>query len=264
VPVAGRDLPRRLVEDPRDPPCLLRPRAACPHQRRLQPTPCPVQLLRGLGVDIGHAAERLAHRLHPRPDPSQQLQDRVGLLAMQPQMRLPGLGDRVELAIAFGGRGGEAGLVEIGERRIHHARTRCVEAAGALLQLADQFVAMRRTRIEQREQQQLQLRAAELAAAEPLAAEAAPEPTATLAEPAPKPAPPLASTALCVAPLAVATAATTSGIVTALAAHAPGAMPPPVAAAQVAFLVLRLGQRIEMPPRPAQQRLPELMMIVSH
>src|SRR5207248_1905353 len=57
-----------------------------------------------------------------------------------------------------------AELFEISQRRIHHARAGRVETAGALLERLDDFVAVGRLIGKQREDQQLQIFAAELPA----------------------------------------------------------------------------------------------------
>ncbi|MNL26085.1 hypothetical protein D3C87_1475950 [compost metagenome] len=88
-------------------------------------------------------------------------------LAVLGQVGAARIGQFVALLVAFGDDRGVAEVLEEGQRGIDHARARLVEAAGAGLQRLDQFVAVRRLFLEQRQQQQLQVFRAELAAPAP-------------------------------------------------------------------------------------------------
>src|SRR5271170_7139261 len=78
-------------------------------------------------------------------------------------MGLPLRRDPVQLARAFLLDAGMADLVQVGERRIDHAGTGAVEAAGTILDGLDQFIAVSGTLAEQRENEKLQILGAELA-----------------------------------------------------------------------------------------------------
>ena len=84
---------------------------------------------------------------------------------MLSQIRASRFRDRIELAIGFLHGDGLADLVEICQGRIDHARARGVEASRALLERADQLIAMSRLLLQQSQQHQLQFISAELAAA---------------------------------------------------------------------------------------------------
>ena len=77
---------------------------------------------------------------------------------------LAAFGNAVELFRAADFDFGLAGLFEIGERRIDDARAWHIEAAGALFEGLDQFIAVARLLGEQSEDDQLQVGRIELAA----------------------------------------------------------------------------------------------------
>src|ERR1700678_509970 len=79
-----------------------------------------------------------------------------GRLVFGQMLRAVG-GDAVELFRAFGRGGGVSHLLEIGERRIDHAGTGCVDAAGMLFHFLDDFIAMTRFLAEQQQDDQLQV-----------------------------------------------------------------------------------------------------------
>ena len=90
------------------------------------------------------------------------------------QVLLARLGDVIELAGAIGLDGGVADLLEVGERGVHHAGARDVEALGALVQRLDDFVAVAWFFGEQSQYQQLQVDGGQFSAhAEAAAAHAA-------------------------------------------------------------------------------------------
>ena len=70
----------------------------------------------------------------------------------------------IELFRPLGRDAGVADFFEIGQRRVNHAGAGAVEAAGTLAQQFDEFIAVARLFLEQRQQQQLQFVAAEFAA----------------------------------------------------------------------------------------------------
>src|SRR5690606_20674237 len=73
------------------------------------------------------------------------------------QMLATGCRDGVNLLVAFRGRYGEACLLQIGQRRIDHARAWTVEPARKLLQGLDDVVAVPRLAIEQGQRDQLEV-----------------------------------------------------------------------------------------------------------
>jgi hypothetical protein len=81
------------------------------------------------------------------------------------QTRLAGFGDGVELAVAIDGDDRLADLFQVGQGRIDHAGTGCVEAAGTFLKDADQLVAVGRLFGEQRQQHESEVGGAKLAGA---------------------------------------------------------------------------------------------------
>src|SRR5258705_10776508 len=79
-------------------------------------------------------------------------------------MRAAGVGDFVELPRPFDLDRWVSDLFEIGQGRVDHAGTRMVEAAGALGERLDDFVPVRRLLGKEREDNELQIFRAELAA----------------------------------------------------------------------------------------------------
>ena len=104
-----------------------------------------------------HAGDLLAERRHA-------LQHGVDEVAVLFEVRAAFLGDRVELLGAFRLRGDVAGLLEKGQRRIHHAGTRRVPARGLVLQHLDDLVAVARLLGDQPERDQPQIAGREHAA----------------------------------------------------------------------------------------------------
>src|ERR1700683_1960027 len=109
------------------------------------------------GVRIANAGECLPDIVHPASDPRQGVQNRIGGGSVGGEMGLPLRRDPIELARAFLLHARMADLVKIGERRIDHAGTGSVEAAGTLLDRLDQFIAVSGALAEQRENEKLQI-----------------------------------------------------------------------------------------------------------
>src|SRR5207247_1930385 len=117
----------------------------------------------------------VAHGAHDRPatgaraaraDFSEACEQRLDLFLALSEMRLAGIGDRVELLCAFRLLLlDQPHILEHGERRIDDAGARGIGAAGALLDVADQVIAVARLLLDQLEQDEPELAAVEHAAA---------------------------------------------------------------------------------------------------
>ena len=123
-----------------------------------------------LGFALGHG---LAHLGHLAPDALELGQDGIDGLAILLEMAPALIGRVIELLGPVGLDPGIAQLFQICQRRIDHPRAGHVIAARALLQPLDQLIAMAGLLGQEMEQQELQIRGAQLAApAEALVVEA--------------------------------------------------------------------------------------------
>ncbi|SPC16369.1 conserved hypothetical protein [Cupriavidus taiwanensis] len=169
-PRARFDLLGRARQDGGNAALLVGTRFTAQHQRLLQRSAClhqlgqPAALLR---LRLLLATHRPAHPLHLARHVAQPRHHHVDPLAVGLQVRHAGLRQLVALLVAFGVDGGKADFFQVGQRRINHTGARLVEAVGARLQRLDQFVAVAGLFFQQRQQQQLQVVGAELAAAAP-------------------------------------------------------------------------------------------------
>src|SRR6185437_5739012 len=111
----------------------------------------------------GLAGEEAAHAVHLAGDTLELREHRAYRFAVLIELGVAGVGDAIKLLVAFGFDRGVTELFKVGQRRIDHAGTRRVEATGPFGQLLDQVVAMARLFFEQRQNEHLQLAAAELA-----------------------------------------------------------------------------------------------------
>ncbi|CAN0627665.1 protein of unknown function [Burkholderia multivorans] len=111
------------------------------------------------------ARERAAHEFHLPGKVRETREQQADAVVLRIEMCAARVGERVALAVAFGLHRDETDFLEIGQRRVDHAGTRAVEALRAGVERLDQFVAVTRLLGEEREQQQLQVVGAELAAA---------------------------------------------------------------------------------------------------
>ncbi|CCV08667.1 hypothetical protein MESS2_780014 [Mesorhizobium metallidurans STM 2683] len=102
-------------------------------------------------------AEPVARLGHLAAETLEVVEHVVDHLAVFVEMRLPGIGDREHLLVAFRRRDGIAGLFQEGQRRIDHAWTWAVDAAGALLQRLDDVIAVARRLGQQRQRNQLEI-----------------------------------------------------------------------------------------------------------
>jgi FkbH-like protein len=145
--------------------------------------PRPVQVFRGLGIDILHPRISLPHFRHAATDPRQRLQDRIDLRPVRLQVRAARFCHSIQLAVAVRAYRSVADFLQIGQCRINHSGARRVKTARSLFKNADQLIAVRRRLGQQSKQHELQIRRAHPPADRKpvIAHEAAPMPAALAA-----------------------------------------------------------------------------------
>src|ERR1700687_4613760 len=127
------------------------------------------------------AGECLANAVHLAADLRELRQHRVDKSAVLVELGQSGVGDAIELLAAFGFDRGVADLFKIRQRRIDHARARCVETFRGVLKSLDDLVPMRWALLKQSQDDQLHRAGTQLAPSEnPAPAESCtvPEPRA--------------------------------------------------------------------------------------
>ncbi|CAG9242743.1 hypothetical protein BDI4_120197 [Burkholderia diffusa] len=169
---AAFDFGRRAAHDRGDAPLFVGVGGALVEQRPLQREAGLDELGQPAGLRFvprfaacRFAGERAAHEFHLAREVRETCEQGVDAFALRIEMRAAGVGQRIALAVAFRLRGDEADFLEIRERRIHHAGARAIETVRARVERLDQFVTVARLLGDQREQQQLEIVGAELAAA---------------------------------------------------------------------------------------------------
>src|SRR5438034_87284 len=108
--------------------------------------------------------EGASHVLHLVTYPLELGEHRVDHASVLLEASAPGVGNLVALAGTFRLDRCVSNLFEVCQRGIHHARTRAVEASRALAKRFDDLVAVRGFLREQREDDELKILRAELAA----------------------------------------------------------------------------------------------------
>src|ERR1700685_3131208 len=168
----GPDFFDRFAQNPEHPLPFLGRRINLFDDRRLQFVTQLAKFLLGLaplGLDSGPACAAGVLALfvffgvallevgHLLAEPRQLIQSLFHTRAIFLQMLGARFGDLVELLGPFRFRSGVAHFFQVGQRRINHARTRRVDAAGMFFDLFDDLVAVARFLAQQRQDDQLQI-----------------------------------------------------------------------------------------------------------